>query len=127
MNTELITQLEQSPFDLKEIIDISTTLTEKVKTYVTNKEIPIEDRWEVLITYPSIPISNTYQNPEPIDWDRISLYDDFYVDKYATCTAEDFVEVCEDKQEEWNLSDDDITEIKEYFCQKFIRGFINNW
>lgn len=111
---------------IEQYLSIKETLTTALKEYVKDKSIPIDERWEAFIKADVAPIANTYHNPDGIDWNKYTLYDDFYCDKYATMTAQSLFELCEDKADDEDFEYDPEA-VKEYFMENFISGFINNW
>lgn len=115
---------------IKEIGMVEVYTLENIKEIVQNKNIPLDIRFYLLTNSEITPIDSFYFHLDGIDWDRMSLYDDFYCDKYATMLASDMIDIIEDKKSESSRKiwlDIDVNNIKEQFCQKFIKGFINAW
>lgn len=83
-----------------------------------------EDRLEVYKKVNHLlPINPYYENFDGVDWNKSTLYDDFYCDKYSTFTFENLLNFIDNKNEA-------ILDPKaaiEYFMIKGIQGFINDW
>ena len=104
---------------------VKEALINLIKEYVQDKSIDIEDRWTVFIKAGENKLVNHdrfYHEPKGINWNKHTLYDDFGIDKYATINVERMLEsAIEDKIIE------DETAFKEYFMNKFIYSFENDW
>ena len=59
-----------------------------------------------------------------IDDEEISWYDDFYIERYTTVTAENLVEMMHEVKE---ASDSSINEIKEQILQQNLGSFEYDW
>ena len=97
-----------------------------LKQFVVNKNYSLEDRWEVFIESDLGDISGCVESPPGIDWNRITLYDDFYKDRYATVLAVDMLYRIND-DESGKFKDFDEVAFKEFFLQEFKKGFIHDW
>ena len=90
--------------------------------YCNDRNNSFEGRKEIFLEACNLdifPIDGTYHNFDGVDWNKKTLFDDFYVDKYATFKVSNL-----DSFEEHI---EDIEAAYEYFMEKGIRGFINNW
>lgn len=92
--------------------------------FIRDLENKYEDRLEVYKKVNHLlPINPYYENFDGVDWNKSTLYDDFYCGKYSTFTFEDLLNFINSKNEA-------ILDPKaaiEYFMTKGIQGFINNW
>lgn len=93
--------------------------------FIQNKGIPLDTRWEMYLKHGSkiLPVDSYYYHPEGIDWNKHTLYDDFYCEMYETMTVDhmtDILDGADDIKVDWNL-------YKESWMGKAIWGFINDW
>jgi len=112
---------------IERYLELKETLTTALKEYVKDKSIPVDERWEAFIKADVAPIDGTYHDPDGIDWNKYTLYDDFYCDRYATIKANSILELCKDMASDEEGFEYDPVAIKEYFMDNFISGFINDW
>jgi hypothetical protein len=126
--------------------DLDNCLGRLVDTHLTDKNIPLDERWE---TYKEVakllPINYDYIDNafEKILGD-ISLYDEFNIDRYQTARYVDQVEGLEDDlayEEEQaaitfaeprepytpRFTREQLNEIKEYVLASGTQGFIYDW
>lgn len=122
--------------DKKVLLDILNTIddmfnsTEKtIKEYVQDKSIDLNDRWEVFCKAGNlglIGINNTYFEPNGLNWDKLTLYDNFHIEKYKQYKVDNMLE----QAFEDGLFEDeefDILKFKESCMQEFIFEAINYW
>ena len=122
-------QLKNKLEAFKELKQIALDLLKEV---VTDKSIPLEDRWNCFIKSNLGEHSQWYKNPDGINWNKYTLYDDFHTDKYASITAESFVNICKDiiSDQEEDVDEGrkiNLNEVKEYFMKNLLIGFTNDW
>lgn len=111
--------------DLAHFQEAKETLLEVILTYIKKESgHSYEDRLEVYLDACEkdiLPIDNHYHHFDGVNWDKHTLFDDFYCERYATFHVDTLQ----------NYGDyEDITDIRaayEYFMDKGIAGFINNW
>lgn len=96
-----------------------------VKRYVQDKSVPLDDRWDLFIQCKMGTHSSMYENPDGINWNEITLIDDFHIDKNQTCDVDWFIERSEELIEEGE--DIDIVKVKEWFLREFMLSFENDW
>jgi hypothetical protein len=102
-------------------------LIEKLKDYCKDRTIPLEERWELFIESDLGEIDNYYHEPDGINWNKYTLYDDFNCDKYATIDVKGMLKTCKKVLvDDENFTFDEVV-FKEYFLNKFLKGFINDW
>lgn len=107
--------------DLKDHIEVKR---KHFLDFIRNAQIPLNLRWDIYLKHGEMLLSiNTYSfEPDGIDWNKYTLFDDFYCDKYATMTVDSMTE-----QIEQNEFEVDWIKYKESWLQKGIWGFINDW
>ena len=107
--------------DLKDHIEVKR---KHFLDFIRSTEIPLNLRWNLYLKYGKefLPIDSYYFEPEGIDWNKHTLYHDFYCDKYATMTVDSMTE-----QIEQNEFEVDWIKYKESWLQKGIWGFIHDW
>lgn len=100
------------------------TKEEFIKFIQDTKHIPLDLRWNLYLKHGEmlLSIDSYYFEPDGIDWNRHTLFDDFCCDKYATMTVDNMTKQIEEKNLEVNMN-----EYKESWMQKGIWGFINDW
>lgn len=113
--------------EIQSFLETKQNLINRFKAWVTDKSVPLEERWELFIKSDLGDISTYYENPPGIDWNKHTLYDDFYYDKYATCKAKDILERVQEEEEKFSWDENKEVEFKEFFLNKFLKGFINDW
>lgn len=99
-------------------------MTSFFKNIITDEKHSLEWRWSLYSIYADefLPISSWVEMPAGIDWNKHTLYDDFHIDRYEIATAVRLLEDIEDKG--LNV---DITAFKEWWLEKGISGFKNDW
>jgi hypothetical protein len=111
--------------DLKKFSINKKLLSTSVKEYVQDVSINLENRWEIFCKAGKLGLIETEYYcfyPNGIDWNSVSLYDDFYIDKYQTYDVLDILERGIDD----NIDINQI-EYKESCMQEFIFKAINEW
>ena len=112
---------------IKDFLETKKEIVNILKKFVVNKEISLDDRWNLFIESDLGEIDSFYMEPPGIDWNKKSLYDDFHADKYSTVLATDMLETINDEAEEFNWNDNKQKEFKEFFLKEFTKGFIHDW
>lgn len=105
------------------------SVTEMVKIVCQNKDYPLEDRWNLFLEAGLGNQKRFIIRPEGIDWTKVEHVDDFYLEKYQTCTTKDFIDTLEDHIDEENekFKDVDVNVVKEWFLKEFIISFVFDW
>ena len=112
--------------ELESFLDLKESVASNLKEWVKDKSIPLEERWELFIKSGLGVYDSFYHNFPGIDWNKKTLYDDFYMEKHTTRDVIYFLDIIEgDDDIEWD-NEKDIA-FKEYFLEKFIVGFENDW
>lgn len=108
----------------EEFLKEKEKVTSILKNIITDDKYPLEWRWSLYSIYADelLPVSSWVENPAGIDWNKHTLYDDFYIDRYEIATAIRLLKHIEDKE-----LDVDITAFKEWWLQKGISGFKHDW
>jgi len=112
---------------IKEYKEGLPALEQIVKEYVQNKENSLDDRWNLFIYAGLGEHQSWYHKTKGIDWNKYSLVNDFYLEKYETITAESFVEMCEDMEIDKDHHQINIEEVKEDFLDNFLWQFKFDW
>ena len=73
------------------------------------------------------PIDDFYRNPPGINWDKTTLYDDFYTEKRETLLANNMLNIIIDKRDQFDWDEEKEIKFKESFLQDFCKGFVNDW
>lgn len=117
-----------------EFLTAKNQLELKIKTFVQDKSIPLVERWYIFIKSDLGEIKNSVCNPDGIDWDNTTLYDDFNCNKDGTTIVEEMLKQCLEFttmegdnyffKPNWKF---DETAFKEYCLDNFMKGFINSW
>ena len=97
------------------------------KEWCKDKTVPLDERWEVFIKSDLGDIDDFYRNPPGINWNKKTLFDDFYTDKRSTLSANDMLNIIIDEPEKFDWDEEKEIEFKESFLQDFCKGFINDW
>ncbi len=98
-----------------------------LKEFCQDTSIATEVRWRVFCQDPVGAKHHEQRSIHPEEdvsfWNSeyFSWYDDFYVHRYETITAERVIKSMEE------YTDEQILEVKEWFLQKFIWSFTNDW
>lgn len=58
------------------------------KEWCKDKSIPVDERWELFLKSGLGKEDGRYHRPNGLNWNKLSLYDDFYLDKYAWISVE---------------------------------------
>lgn len=106
---------------IENFLKLKEELKKELKEYVKDKKIPLEERWELFVKSKLGNHSRYYYEFEGIDWNRYTLYDDFYTDKYAQITVDAMLETARE------LEDFDEIAFKKDVLNKFIYSFENDW
>lgn len=97
---------------------------ELLLSMVQNEALGQDERWRLYMKYGELLLSIDpyYFDPDGLNWDNLTLFDDFYCDKYETMTVDNMTKRIEEKgfEVDWNL-------YKESWMQKGIWGFKNDW
>ena len=114
--------------DLCELNKQHEIILSTTKSYVQDSQFDFDKRWNVFIKAGElglIPTDSCYFEPEGLDWNKTSLYDDFYIDKYQTYDVKTMLEhAIENKLIE---NDEDIIKFKESCMTQFIYSAENDW
>lgn len=118
---------------IEDFLKLKEKLTTQLKEWVKDESVSLEERWSVFIKSGLGKDDTYYISPDCIDWNRVTLYNNFYLDKYAVCSAERFVEKALDNQEYYkgdnNPYEDNLKEklIRFFMIEKFMKSFENDW
>lgn len=109
-------------------------LQQEYLQYIANKEIPLEDRWNVFAEAPyewkhHCSYIEHFDVEEKLQNGSICWYDDFFIDRYQTVNLADFVEDLRgdnyDSEERW--PEELISEFMEEVLDKNLGSFVNDW
>lgn len=130
-------EIENKVQALRAAIDIiesyKQTIKKELKLAVVDKTISLEERWDLFIDSKLGSHSSYYHEPDGLNWGNISLYDDFYYERYQTIKVDEWLDRLHDKvnDDEDEEGDDKFTfdevAFKEYFLKNFIYSFDNDW
>jgi hypothetical protein len=117
--------------DRKEILEVIQRFKERrdktknlVKEFCQDKSIPLEERWEVFITSGLGDHDSWYHDADGIDWDRYTLHDNFYCDRHEVMKVDRMLTLAK----QGNMFEENGEEaFKEYFLDKFVYSFENDW
>jgi hypothetical protein len=77
---------------IEQFLKEKESLIKEFKKWVKDKNIPLEERWDLFVKSGLGVHDNYYHKPKGIDWDKYTLYDDFYIDRYATISCDRMLE-----------------------------------
>lgn len=122
---------------IQQYLEQRKVLQSEFKQWVKDESIPLQVRWDLFIISELGDDEHCYVNPPGINWNRVSLYDDFYLDKYAVCKVESFIDMFKDitddliehgEFEDSPYANCSVESLQRYFMvDKFIKSFCNNW
>jgi len=134
----------QHILDTKAALD--SMVQEAVDSYLTHKDIPLDERWELYKQINMLlPVASwTGNNAIEKAVDGVCLYDDFNIERYQTVRYVDHVEWLEDdlayaadlknityaeprEPYESNVTHAQVNLIKEYALASGTQGFVNDW
>lgn len=102
-----------------------------LESYIKDKNVPLEDRWEV---YSTLPAHYFDESRWVMDYDfagtDIVWHDDLYMEKYETVDNLVIIERIENKLEYEKLNggtEEDILQLKEDMLQSGIRRWTYDW
>lgn len=98
---------------------------EKIQEFVQNEEFSIEDRWNIFCLS-KLGFEEDSVHSDSLNFifgGEVSPYDDLYMERYQAKTAEQIINILEDKEIDNKL----INSVKEEFMQKFTWIIINDW
>lgn len=99
-------------------------IKEDLEAWVKDESIPLEERWQVLIDSELGEHISCVEEPDGINWNKHTLYDDFYTDRYVIITMKSIYDIAKRK----NLFEENgETEFKQYCINNFIHSFTNDW
>lgn len=104
-------------------------MKKEIAEYLADESIPLNERWEKMLT---LTISGLVgKNVNTSDFHQLGLqeidispYDDFYMEKDSTIR---FDSVVEKLIENFNVSDNEIIDVKELMLRKWITHFTYTW
>jgi hypothetical protein len=112
---------------IKNILKDVEDLKLEFKKWCKDKTIPLNERWDVFIESKLGTIDSFYRNPPGINWNKKTLYDDFYTEKRETLAANDMLDMINQEFDTFDWDEQKEIEFKESFLQDFCKGFINDW
>lgn len=114
---------------INKYLDLQKKLKQDMKVWLKDGGVSFDLKWNTFIASELASIDSNYHHPDTIDWNKTTLYDDFYCDKYGTIKADSFIERCEElkNKNHEGFINYDSDKVKQYFMDSFISGFINNW
>lgn len=114
---------ERLGHELEKFVKITERVRKNLLDIIQDKHLSLDSRWDIYLKYGKefLPIDSYYFEPEGIDWNKYTLFDNFYCDKYATMTVDSMTE-----QIEQNGFEVDWIKYKESWLQKGIWGFMND-
>jgi hypothetical protein len=114
-----------------ELLNKFKELKSKLSKIIVDKDLSLDQRWKYYEKAGSLlPVDSYYFNPKAkgLNWNTMSLYDDFYCEKFSTMTGVEFVDLCIDiNTQRKEVEKIDILEVKEYWLNSGCYAFINNW
>ena len=104
--------------------EIRSALSDSVKAIVQNREIPLDDRWDLFIDSDFGEESGCIVDLESIDLEN--YYGDSWINRYQTLDFGIIIEhLTDDAEDAEDLKA--IQNAKEEILQKFIKSFIYDW
>lgn len=103
------------------LIAARAELKTEVQLLVKNKEIPLDQRWSIFVLsdlgdhYPGD------MDAPGINWNKVTLYDDFYTDRGGHLNTNDMYNMAVSKK--LFKTDEDHILFKEYFLNEFVKSF----
>lgn len=104
------------------------TLKEEVLKKITNKEIPLEERYKFWVDLPDI-----LKNDEPwlqdltLRGERIEWFSELYYKKYQRVSVVDLVHYVEHESDEGQFTEEDVIDLKEQVLSRNLRSFRLDW
>lgn len=104
-------------------------IVKDVKEFVQNKDNSLTERWNIFCKTGELnilPKDDSYFEPNGINWNEYSLYDNFGIDKYQSYTVLDLEEKALDSKI-FQKDDEDHIKFKESYLKEFIWEATFNW
>jgi len=119
---------------IQQYLEQKEILKSELKQWVKDESIPLQERWDLFIASELGDDYSWYLKPTGIDWNRVSLFDDFYLEKYSVCTVQDFIDTYQENVDDREDEEDNPYEncsveiLQRYFMiDKFVKSFKNDW
>lgn len=113
---------------IDELKNIEDGIIEQLKATVKDKSQPLEERWQLFCDARKGERRPFYIQPAGLDWDKVTLFDDFYIDRYQTVWVTDWYEQCIEMRDSEDIKlQFDGDAFREWILEMFIWSFVNDW
>lgn len=127
----MITQLEIDTY-----LETQKTFIPRVKELLKSKELTLEYKWDIFLKVASLLPIKSYGDVHDygVPTKHLSMYDDFYIDRYKTVEFVDLIERIQENQEDAKTIpkykkwlEIDLNLVKEKILESGLQGFIYDW
>lgn len=109
---------------LKKFKILEKELKEYCLNYLKNKNLPLEDRWNLFVENKNLfPVNNWIMYFKELDSNNIEYYEYFGFEKYQTVSLVELVDLVDGA----GCSDVNLDELKEDILEKGYSAFIFDW
>lgn len=121
----------------KEILELAVKtektvelLKEKFVEAIKDQSVSLKERWELFCNAPEFLHSHgddVCDDPINPSLYKLGWYDDFFISRYQTVNVLDILDDIENDMELYNITNQQVNEIKERILQANILTFVNDW
>lgn len=111
--------------ELNRLEKLTNEVTDKVKAYVQDISIPLDNRWELFIKSDLGEEIRFVEDFGPLG--NVYEYYDFFFDRNQTVDLASFIANIEEGVYSIKITKEEINIIKEEILGKFIKSFIYDW
>lgn len=119
---------------INQYLNLQKELKSELREWVKDESIPLIERYDLFLLSGLGEDARFYLHPPCIDWNRVNLEDNFYLEKYSQCSIGRFIETALENKEEWEDGEPSPYDecgkeklIRYFMIDKFVKSFTHDW